>query len=84
VKQELKQALQKVGHPKRDSLHVFRHSYAAHLFKSGPDQRYILELLGHNSSKTIEIHTHVSTKNLQQIHLPFDDLQKIYTLDSGK
>ena len=69
---------------KKASLHGFWHSYAAHLLKLGPDQRSIQELLGHSSSKTTERYTHASTKNLQQIHLPFYDLQKIYTLDSGK
>lgn len=29
---------------------------------------------GHNSSKTTEIYTHVSTKSIQQIKSPFDDL----------
>lgn len=70
----LKQALQKVGNPKPASLHWLRHSYATHLLESGTDLRYIQELLGHNSSKTTEIYTHVSTKNLQQIRSPFDDL----------
>jgi site-specific recombinase XerD len=35
--------------------------------ESGTVLRYIQELLGHNSSKTTEIYTHVSTKNIQQI-----------------
>ena len=43
-------------------------------FESGTDLRYIQELLGHKSSKTTEIYTHVSTKNIQQIKSPFDDL----------
>ena len=70
----LKQAHQKVGNPKPASLHWLRHSYATHLLESGTDLRYIQELLGHSSSKTTEIYTHVSTKNLQQIRSPFDDL----------
>lgn len=70
----LKQALTKAGITKPVSLHWLRHSYATHLLESGTDLRYIQELLGHSSSKTTEIYTHVSTKSLQQIKSPFDNL----------
>ena len=70
----LKQALQKKGIKKPVTLHWLRHSYATHLLESGTDLRYIQELLGHSSSKTTEIYTHVSTKSIQQIKSPFDDL----------
>jgi len=74
LQQVLKQALKKVGITKPVTLHWLRHSYATHLLESGTDLRYIQELLGHNSSKTTEIYTHVSTKSIQQIKSPFDDL----------
>ncbi|MES2864891.1 MAG: site-specific tyrosine recombinase/integron integrase [Bacteroidota bacterium] len=74
LQQVLKQALKKANISKPVTLHWLRHSYATHLLESGTDLRYIQELLGHNSSKTTEIYTHVSTKNIQQIKSPFDDL----------
>jgi len=69
----LKQSLQKAKINKNVSLHWLRHSYATHLLESGTDLRYIQELFGHSSSRTTEIYTHVSTRNLQQIRSPFDD-----------
>jgi integrase/recombinase XerD len=70
----LKNACAKAGMKKPVTLHWLRHSYATHLLESGTDLRYIQELLGHKNSKTTEIYTHVSTKSLQKIKSPFDDL----------
>ncbi len=70
----LKNALAKTKITKPVTLHWLRHSYATHLLENGTDLRFIQEILGHKSSKTTEIYTHVSTKSLQKIKSPFDDL----------
>jgi len=74
LQQVLKQNVQKTGITKPVTLHWLRHSYATHLLENGTDLRYIQEILGHNSSKTTEIYTHVSTKSIQNIISPFDML----------
>jgi integrase/recombinase XerD len=74
VQKILKLAISEAKINKPVSLHWLRHSYATHLLEAETDLRYIQEILGHKSSKTTEIYTHVSTKSIQQIKSPFDEL----------
>jgi len=68
-------ACKKAGVKKNATAHSLRHSFATHLLESGVDLRYIQELLGHKSSKTTEVYTHVSNKDLNKIKNPLDCLQ---------
>lgn len=70
----LKRTCKAMGMERQVFSHMLRHSYATHLLESGTDLRYVQELLGHNSSRTTEIYTFVSTKALLGIKSPFDDL----------
>ncbi|MDI6730091.1 MAG: tyrosine-type recombinase/integrase [Candidatus Altarchaeum sp.] len=60
---------------KEFSVHYLQHIFATCLLESGVDLKCIQELLGHASSKTTEIYTHVSNKNLRKIKSPLDNLE---------
>lgn len=62
----------KSGIQKKVTVHSLRHSFATHLLEGGVDLRYIQELLGHQSSKTTEIYTHVTEKSIKNIESPLD------------
>ncbi len=74
IQMVLKRSLKRAGIKKPVTLHWLRHSYATHLLEAGTDLRYIQEILGHKSSRTTEIYTHVSNLSISRIKSPLDSL----------
>ncbi len=75
IRRILEDALIKAGINKKVHVHTLRHSFATHLLDQGVDLRYIQELLGHSSSRTTEIYTHVTTRDFSKIKSPGDYLK---------
>jgi len=70
----VKIAAKRAGITRRVTPHMFRHSFATHHLESGTDLRYIQEFLGHSSSKTTEIYTHVATTDFSKFRNPLDSM----------
>jgi site-specific recombinase XerD len=72
INKVIKKATSTAGIRKNVSAHTLRHSFATHLLENGTDLRSIQVLLGHNSSKTTEIYTHVAKNHIEKIKSPID------------
>ena len=79
----MQKAKAKAGIGQDGSMRMLRHSFATHLSEKGIDIRYIKDLLGHFSIKTIEKYLHVKREALIIINIPniLDEINKNITLD---
>lgn len=68
--------MQKAGIEQTVGVHGLRHSYATHLLEMGTDIRYIQEFLGHNSIKTTQVYTQVTSEHQRKIKSPLDTLHE--------
>lgn len=59
------------GIAKKVTPHTLRHTYATDLLSHGADLRSVQELLGHKNVSTTQVYTHVTNKQLRDIHEKF-------------
>lgn len=71
VERMVKHYATKAGISKKVTPHVIRHSFATDLLSNGADIRSVQMMLGHANIATTQIYTHVTDKQLRDVHKKF-------------
>jgi len=71
IQRMIKKYVRKIKLPVEASCHTIRHSYATDLLMAGADIRSVQEMLGHKNISTTQIYTHVTNKQLKDVHETF-------------
>ncbi len=76
IERLVKQYAIKAGISRRVTPHTLRHLFATDLLQNGADIRSVQMMLGHANVSTTQIYTHVTDKQLREIHKAFHDKKR--------
>jgi site-specific recombinase XerD len=79
VERIVKQYAIKSGISRKMTPHTLRHLFATDLLQNGADIRSVQMMLGHSNISTTQIYTHVTDKQLREIHKNFHDKRREQT-----
>jgi len=71
VERVIKKYVRATRLPVDATVHTLRHSFATDLLTNGADLRSVQEMLGHKNIATTQIYTHITNKQLREVHKSF-------------
>ena len=71
IERIVKQHAINAGISRKVTPHVLRHSFATDLLSNGADIRSVQMMLGHANIATTQVYTHVTDKQLREVHKKF-------------